>query len=214
MVDFVLGRLKFVYQGNWNTARAYIKDDIITYGGRSYVCVNNHTSNNSVSGGFYSDSSNWNLINDGVANRGTWATSTYYKINDIVKYGGRIFVAISGHTSSANVNGGFYSDSANWQLLNDGFENRGTWTATTYYKVNDVVKWGSSLYLCNTGHMSGANWVNTESNFTVFVSGLEFENSWNNITLYQPGDVVRYGGYQFVATNESSNVIPTNTSSW
>lgn len=269
MVDFVLGRLKFVYKGNWSTSTAYIKDDIVTYGGRSFVCVANHTSSANVSGGFYTDSVNWNLINDGVANRGVWATSTFYKINDIVKLGGKIYIATTGHTSSANASGGFYTDIANWQLLNDGVENRanwatstfyrlndivkyggrtfiattphtssatanggfyanignwqllndgienkGDWVSGTYYKVNDVVKWGSSLYLCNTGHTAGTNWVDTEANFTLYVGGLEFEDSWSSATLYQPGDIVRYGGYQFVATNESSNVNPTNTSFW
>lgn len=324
MVDFVLGRLKFVYKGNWSTSTAYIKDDIVTYGGRSFVCVANHTSSANASGGFYTDSVNWNLINDGIANRGVWATSTFYKINDIAKYGGKLYIATTGHTSNATANGGFYSDISNWQLLNDGVENRGTWATSayykqndivkfggkiyiattghtssanasggfytdisnwqllndgvenranwatstfyrlndivkyggrtfiattphtssatanggfyanignwqllndgienkgdwvsgTYYKVNDVVKWGSSLYLCNTGHTAGTNWVDTEANFTLYVGGLEFEDSWSSATLYQPGDIVRYGGYQFVATNESSNVNPTNTSFW
>ena len=214
MVDFVLGRLKFVYKGNWSTSTAYIKDDIVTYGGRSFVCVANHTSSGNVSGGFYTDSANWNLINDGIANRGVWATSTFYKVNDIAKYGGKLYIATTGHTSSATANGGFYAGIANWQLLNDGIENKGDWVSGTYYKVNDVVKWGSSLYLCNTGHTAGTNWVDTEANFTLYVGGLEFEDSWTSATLYQPGDIVRYGGYLFTATNESSNVNPTNTSFW
>ena len=324
MVDFVLGRLKFVYKGNWSTSTAYIKDDIVTYGGRSFVCVTNHTSSGNLSGGFETNSANWNLINDGIANRGVWAISTYYKVNDIVKYGGRLyvtitshtssasvaggfeanianvqllndgvenkgnwaistyykvndivkyggrlyititshtssgnasggfetnianmqllndgvtnrgvwavstyyrvndivkygartFVVITSHTSSANATGGFEANIANVQLLNDGVENKGDWTTGTYYKINDVVKWGSSLYVCNTSHTAAANWVDTESNFTLYVGGLEFEDSWSSATLYQPGDIVRYGGYQFVAFNESSNVNPTNTSYW
>lgn len=159
MVDFVLGRLKFVYQGNWATTTAYIKDDIVTYGGRTYVCIANHTSNASASGGFYTDSANWTLIADG----------TQYK---------------------------------------------NAWTTGTYYKVNDVVQWGSSLYICTTGHTAGASWESTESNFSVYVGGLEFENTWSNSYHYATGDIVRYGGYQFVATNESTNVLPTNTSVW
>ena len=271
MVDFVLGRLKFVYQGNWAISTSYLVDDIVTYGGRSYVSITNHTSSANVSGGFYTDSANWNLISDGIVNAGVWATSFYYKVNDIVKYGGRIYIATAGHTSSANSTGGFYTNIANWQLLNDGvenksswststyykindtvkygartyiaanghtsnssatggfysdlaanrwallndgFENKSAWASGTYYKINDVVKWGSSLYICNTGHTAGTNWIDTEGNFTLFVGGLEFENSWSNSSLYQTGDIVRYGGYQFVATNESTNVLPTNTSVW
>ena len=29
MADFKLGRLKFVWKGNWVTATAYVKDDIV-----------------------------------------------------------------------------------------------------------------------------------------------------------------------------------------
>ena len=43
MADFILGRLKFHFKGAWTTATAYIKDDVITYGGNSFVCLVNHT---------------------------------------------------------------------------------------------------------------------------------------------------------------------------
>ena len=219
MVDFVLGRLRFKFKGAWSTSTAYIRDDIVTYGGRSYVCLTNHTSSATSSGGFYIDiDSNgyWEMMNDGTAWIGPWATSTYYKENDTVKYGGRIYICSNNHTSNATSSGGFYSDTTagRWQMLGDGMEWKGNWVTGTYYKINDMVKWGADIYLCNTGHTAGANWVDTESNFTLFVGGLEFEDSYNSGTLYQPGDVVRYGGYNFVATNETQNNLPTNTLYW
>ena len=118
MVDFVLGRLKFTYQGNWTTTFAYIKDDIVTYGGRTYVCVTNHTSNASASGGFYSDSANWNLISDGIQYKGAWVTSTYYKVNDLVKYGADIWVCTTGHTSGAT----FQTTEANFTVFVNGLQ--------------------------------------------------------------------------------------------
>ena len=44
MAEIVLGRLKFKWRGAWVTATAYIKDDVVRFGGSSYVCVVNHTS--------------------------------------------------------------------------------------------------------------------------------------------------------------------------
>ena len=44
MAEIVLGRLKFKWRGAWVTATAYIKDDVVRFGGSSYVCVLNHTS--------------------------------------------------------------------------------------------------------------------------------------------------------------------------
>jgi hypothetical protein len=219
MVDFVLGRLRFKFKDAWSISTAYIRDDIVTYGGRSYVCLTNHTSSSNSSGGFYSDkdtNSYWELMNDGTAWIGPWTTSSYYRENDVIKYGGRVYICSNNHTSNSTSAGGFYSDTTagRWEMLGDGIEFKGEWSGNTYYKINDVVKWGSSLYIANTGHTANASWVNSESNFVLFVGGLEFEDSYSAGTLYQPGDVVRYGGYNFVATNETTGNLPTNTLYW
>lgn len=60
MADFKLGRLKFVWKGEWTTATAYVKDDIVSYGGSSYVCIEVHTSTS----GFSTDLSanRWELM--------------------------------------------------------------------------------------------------------------------------------------------------------
>ena len=50
MADFILGRLKFKWKGDWVTSTQYIIDDIIKYGANTYVCIVNHTS-----GTFYTD---------------------------------------------------------------------------------------------------------------------------------------------------------------
>jgi hypothetical protein len=44
MAEIILGRLKFKWRGAWVTSTAYIKDDVVRFGGSSYVCVVNHTS--------------------------------------------------------------------------------------------------------------------------------------------------------------------------
>lgn len=198
----------------WTPSTYYKVNDVVKFGARLYLANTGHTANSVANSGFYSDGSNWQLLNDGIQNFGTWTTSRYYKINDIVKFGARSYISLTGHTSSATANSGFYADSANWQLLNDGMENRGSWQTGYYYRINDIVKWGADIYICNVGHTAGANWTDTESNFTLLVGGLEFEDSYSSGTLYQPGDVVRYGGYQFVATNETQGNLPTNLTYW
>jgi hypothetical protein len=39
MADFVLGRLKFKWRGDWGTSTAYLIDDIVKYGGNTYVVL-------------------------------------------------------------------------------------------------------------------------------------------------------------------------------
>ena len=54
MADFKLGRIKFKWRGDWATSTAYLIDDIVKYGGNTYVVVSNHTSQSSSSA-FYTD---------------------------------------------------------------------------------------------------------------------------------------------------------------
>ena len=52
------------------------------------------------------------------------------------------------------------------------------------------------------------------SKFNVFVSGLEFEDSYNSATAYQAGDVVTYGGYNYVAVQQSTGQTPYNNATY
>ena len=44
MADFKLGRIKFKWRGSWATSTAYLIDDVVKYGGNTYVVIANHTS--------------------------------------------------------------------------------------------------------------------------------------------------------------------------
>ena len=42
MAEFKLGRIRSIWKDNW-TASSLSKDDVIRYGGRTYVCITGHT---------------------------------------------------------------------------------------------------------------------------------------------------------------------------
>ena len=46
------------------------------------------------------------------------------------------------------------TDQAKWDLFAEGFDWKNIWTVATIYKVNDLVKYGGTVYLCNTAHTS------------------------------------------------------------
>ena len=107
MAEFKLDRIRFRWKGAWASTTAYIKDDIVSYGGKIYVCIFGHTSVDDTIAGtdFYTDafdSTNpkWTQMLDGVSWKNTWQPGTYYKVNDIVKYGGQLYQCIIGHDSS------------------------------------------------------------------------------------------------------------------
>ena len=43
MADFNLGRMKFVWQGEWLTGTQYVKDDVVRNNINSYICLEAHT---------------------------------------------------------------------------------------------------------------------------------------------------------------------------
>ena len=140
--------------------------------------------------------------------KGNWAVSTAYVIDDIVKYGAYTYVCTTNHTSTTNENTFYSADVAKWSLHTEGIVNKGNWTASTWYKLGDVVKSGNTQYLCYTAHTSGASF--DASKFTTYVEGLKYENSWVANTAYQIGDIVSYGGYAYTAKVDHSSAITPN----
>lgn len=213
MAEFKLGRIKFVWKGAWVPSTIYVKDDIVRYGGKSFVCVLGHTGG-IAAGGFETDlaAARWSLMNDGQSWNNVWSTSIYYKVGDVVRYGGRSYIANLAHQSAATATLGLENDQSKWDIFNDGIAFAGTWSFPTRYKLNDVVAYGGQLYICITHHTSTSTF--SISNFSVFATGLQFEGVYNAGTSYQPGDVVVYGANSYVAVQTTIGNLPTNESFW
>ena len=208
MVDFVLGRLKFTYQGAWTTSFAYIKDDIVTYGGQTYVCIGDHTSNSSASGGFYSDSANWNLIAGGTQFKGSWTTNTYYKVNDLVKYGADIWICTTGHTAGAN----FQNTESNFVVYVNGLEFVNTYNGSTQYTIGDIVTYGGYVYQAKTDTIG--NLPTNATYWSLVTTGYSPQGTWSGSTAYKVGSVVNYGAYSYVASQDSTGQTPSPSSSY
>jgi hypothetical protein len=199
----------------WDVSTAYQEGDLVKYGGTIYVCVDAHTSASTTTLGLEDNAADWNLFIEGIENKGDWAISTRYKLNDIVRYGAINYICVTAHTSAASDALGLENNIANWRVFSQGLENKGAWVTGTRYKLNDVVKQGASLWLCNTYHTAAAAFITDLAYWTQLVEGFEFDSSWNSGTTYQSGDVVRYGGNSYVAktVHTGSNPI-TGTADW
>ena len=266
MAEFKLGRIRFVWKGPWTTANVYYQDDVISFGGKTYICTLGHTSESN----FFTDldvvPAKWNLVSDGQTWKGTWTTetpyvyndivsygarlyicntihtsaatavdasdglevdlakwdiyaegldwktewavSTRYRVNDFVKYGGSTYVCNTLHVSAATVSDGLESSISNWDTFNQSTEYTGNWEASTRYKLNDLVRYGAGVWICVTPHSSAADFSTNSSNWTKFVEGFQYENDWSPFRGYQPGDVVRYGGNQYIAKTDHTSITP------
>jgi len=199
MAEFKLGRLRFVWKGTWVTGTTYVKDDIVKYGGTSYVCMSGHTAN----ANFNVDitASRWQVMSSGMEwSAAPWTASTVYKLNDLVKYGGRVYICTANHTASMTQNGGFYTDEAanRWDLFADGTNWTGVWLPSTYYKIGDLVKYNGRTYVCTTPHTSvTVTYLGESIDDIVILDGGSGYVNGANLVISAP-DLV--GGTQAVAT--------------
>ena len=206
----------FDYKADWATNTRYKINDIAKYNSTSYICVEEHTSNDDNANGLEADQSKWHTFSKGVEWKANWDTAIRYRVNDIVKYGGQVYVCNEGHTSASTASNGLEADQSKWDYFHKGIEYLGNWAQPTRYKINDIVKYGGGVWICTTYHTSQATFAADESKWAQFVEGLEFEDTWSGASTYQPGDFVTYGGYTYIAkTNNVGQTEPsTNTTDW
>ena len=208
MAEFKLGRIKFVWKDDWSTSITYLKDDVIRYGGKTYICVVGHVSAADFNTDLNFVPSKWNLMTDGQSWQGDWAINIVYRIGDTVKYGGNVYLCNLGHTSAANTSLGLENDSGKWDIFAEGFDWKGDWTVLTRYKLNDLVKYGGYTYICSLNHTSAATAAlgleNNIANWQVFNSGIEYKDTWITLTRYKLNDVVKYGAGLWICTTQHS----------
>jgi hypothetical protein len=220
MAEFKLGRIRFVWKGDWNTATTYYQDDVVSVGGKTFICVVGHTS----AASFYTDldivPTKWNQMSDGQAWTGDWNTNTYYKINDVVKYGGQLYIADTAHTSAATASLGLEADQASWTIYAEGFDWKNLWTISTRYKVNDLVRYGGYTYVCNTGHTSTSSASSgleaDQAKWDTFNPGVDYKGEWASVTRYKLNDIVKYGAGLWICITQhtSSAAFETDNANW
>jgi hypothetical protein len=198
MAEFNLGRIRFVWKGAWTPATTYIKDDVIRYGGKTYLCVVGHTSSSDIATDIANVPTRWNQLSDGVEWAGNWNTSTLYKVNDIVKYGGYVYICNTSHTSTATATLGLEANQNDWDLFAESWDWKSVWSTSTRYKINDVVKYGGITYICNNPHTSAATATlgleANQSDWDYLHKGIEYLSDWNSSSVrYKVNDVVKYG---------------------
>ena len=217
MADFVLGRLKFKWRGDWAVSTAYLIDDIVKYGGNTYVVTANHTSQSSIAN-FYTDlsASKYSLHTEGLFFKGDWAGSTFYKLNDLVKYGALQYRCILQHTSAST-----FAIGSNWQVFTEGLQWEDSYNGSTTYQDGDVVTYGGYTYVYVNATPAAGQTPTDNSYWDVVTTGYKNTGDYSHGTAYKTGDVVRYGGNTYVANANHSSQYPavqstgaTNTSYW
>ena len=206
MADFQLGRIKFKWRGDWATSTAYVIDDIVKYGGNVYTVVSNHTSQ-STSAAFYTDLSagKYELHTEGLFFKGDWASTTHYKLNDLVKYGAFQYRTTTQHTSTSDF------DPSKFQVYGEGFQFEDSYNSSTTYQDGDVVTYGGYSYVYINNTPASGQTPTDNSYWDVLTTGFKALGEYSHGTTYKTGDTVQYGGNNYVAIANHTNQYPSNT---
>jgi hypothetical protein len=195
MAEFNLGRLRFVWKGEWVTGTTYLRDDVVRYGGSSYVCRAGHTGQSN----FYADRDlgHWEIMAGGFEWEAEWTGSTYYKIGNVVRYGVTVYLCIAGHTSDPTT---FENDGANWEILVAGLNWRDTWGVAIQYQANELVVQSDRLYIALRDNI-GAD---------PDTSPADWRRLTGNISL-QDGDAI---GVNLIPDTDEAYDLGTATNKW
>ena len=157
-----LGRLRFYFRGAYASGTTYEINDVVIYGGSSYVYI--FATN--ASGNLPTSATYWSKIAEGLDHRGAWATSTSYFPNDLVIRGGQVYLCLL-----ANTSGTFATDLAasKWELFAGGSRFRSAFATSTAYLTNDVVTSGGNAYIATSDFTSNSTSIATD------ISGARFE---------------------------------------
>lgn len=142
---------------------------------------------------------------------GTWSSSQEYELNDIVKYGGNVYV----YTHALATTGNLPTNTTYWQFVVGGIDFKGIYSPSTAYKIGEAVSYGAIVYIAiaNTTGNTPPNALYWEK----IAEGVQYEGTWSSSTQYQKNDIIHYGGSAFIALSDSLNQTPSyeaNTAYW
>ena len=198
--------LSFV--GNWTAATDYNLGDVTKYNGSLWVCTINH--NASL---FADDIDNWAAFSQTTSFIGEWTSSTSYATGAVVSYNGNAYKCVLAHISQSILEPIPDGSTVYWEVYLEGVEWRAAFTPSTEYRINDLVKYGGTVFRCIETHTSSTAIDDTK--FVTEIFGSEFDGSWSSNTYYNIGDIVRYEGFMYysITNNYGSKPFdePTST---
>ena len=213
MAEFKLGRIRFVWKGQWTVGTPYLIDDVVSNGGKSYICVVNHTASSLFGTDLDFIPSKWNIVSDGTKWEGNWAPGTYYNPGAVVKYGALVYICKTGHTSATYVAPdylGLEDNLADWELFATSFNWGGNWTSATRYKLNDFVVYGGTSYVCKTPHISATTSTSIIATGFVVAAGTATLTFASKIVApFSVGATITLTGFGPAATTSPTNTVNT-----
>ena len=110
------------------------------------------------------------------------------------------------------VTGIFLQDINNWQLYVPGLKLDEIWSSTGEYQIGDIVLHGGYSYVALQSNVNSIPSVNKKAQDTgdweLLIEGYKVQGTWDSVTEYKTGDLVRNGGYLYIALSDNTAIYP------
>ena len=203
MATVNLGRIKFVWQGAYSGATAYVADDVVSYNGSSYICILASTGN------LPTNATYWSLM----AQSGTDITSLAgLAQGDVLYYNGTSWVRLGAGTSGQYLKTNGTGANPAWATVSSDFVKLYTVTQSSF--VSSTVIDGyfdDTIYASYELHISHMRTNSSTSNN-------QLRMRWYNAGAEQTGSNYRwllnemYSGNTSSTTGDNSRAGYDNTS--
>ena len=203
------------WKGDWEEFTFYKLDDIVKYRGIVYNCVEEHTSQPDFEAELGEDSGTpkWEVVAATYNWTNLWAPDTFYRLNDVVKFNGVVYICNDTHVSQT----GLDDDQAKWDMVTQSDAWKGAWATSTEYRPNDVVRYGANMYRCLIRHTSeNTEYEGLESdlgddsgvqNWEIVYEGVRYRTDWVAGTRYIKNDIVRYEDTLWICIGYNSATV-------
>jgi hypothetical protein len=224
MAEFNLERIRFRWKSDWTVSTDYVKDDVVRFEGKSYVCLIGHSSGStSIYGDLNLPAPNtrWELMFDGNQWRSDWTPDTLYNLGDIIKYNGYLYQCTAGHQSTNIVSQGPIDDIEKWTIVATTYNWLNTWTPSVanidpllavpqYYNLGDVVTYNGITYICTAKHLAASTYYLglefDQDKWKIVTRSDNWRTDWTVNTRYAVDDIVKYGAISYrCLTGHTSN---------
>ena len=203
MAEFKISRIRYTWRGIWITGTTYNRDDVVNYGGSSWVCFRQHTATAFATDQTFLANLNdtdptpaWRKMTDGYVFRNEWQSATLYNPGDIVINGGNLWLCTISYISTSIFDDGI----TNWTIYSSGDVFKQDWQASARYGIGDVVKYNGIVYRCIEGHTAADIQNGLEQDqekWQLFFQGVEYRGQWIENTRYRTNDLITFSGTVF-----------------
>ena len=203
----------------WSASTPYYFNDSVTYNGTSYLCILGTPINNNGSPDM--STNYWSKTTQGVQFKGTWASNTYYGVQDMVTVNNSFYSCKLANTATASNKP---PNTSFWNELITANNVRGDWSANNVkpdisYSIYDQVSFRNTQFLCISANIvTVANYKQVQPNpgydtsyWKRYINATYYAGQWASGGTYYYNDIAtfRSTSYQCVSGITSSLDPPT-----